>query len=77
MSKTRRRYNERDYYDGDYDSRQEYKNKKQERRFERALRIKSVDDLTVEEGLDPVLDFDNMIDDELLELKDADIQLSK
>ena len=77
MSKTRRRYNERDYYDGGYDSRQEHKNKKQERRFERALRIKSVDDLTVEEGLDPVLDFENMIDEELLELQDANIQLSK
>jgi hypothetical protein len=77
MSKTRRRYNERDYYDGDYDSRQQYKNKSKERRYERALRIKSVDDLTFEEGLDPVLDFDNMTDDELLELKDANIQLSK
>ena len=38
MSKTRRRYNERDYYDGDYDSRQEYKDKSKERRYERALR---------------------------------------
>jgi len=67
MSKTRRRNNERDYYDGDYDSRQEYKNKKQERRYERALRVKSIEDLTSEEGLDPN-DFDH-----LMELRDAHV----
>jgi hypothetical protein len=76
MSKTRRRYNERDYYDGDYDLRQEYKNKKQERRYERALRVKSVEDLTVEEGLSPD-DFDYMLEEELMELQDANVQLSK
>jgi hypothetical protein len=72
MSKTRRRNNERDYYDGDYDSRQEYKNKKQERRYERALRVKSVEDLTVEEGLDPN-DFDYMLEEELMDLQNANV----
>lgn len=76
MSKTRRRNNERDYYDGDYESRQEIRNKKQERRYERALRVKNIDDLTIEEGLDPD-DFDYMLEEELMDLQNADIQLSK
>ena len=76
MSKTRRRNNERDYYDGDYESRQEIRNKKQERRYERALRVKNIDDLTIEEGLDPDW-FDYMVEEELMELQNADVQLSK
>ena len=72
MSKTRRRNNERDYYDGDYESRQEPRNKKLERRYERALRVKSIEDLTVEDGIDPD-DYENMLDEELLELQDAHI----
>ena len=70
MSKTRRRNNERDYYDGDFESRQETKNKKLERRIERALRVGDVEELTVEDGIDPD-DFENMLDEELLELQHA------
>ena len=70
MSKTRRRNNERDYYDGDYESRQEIKNKKMERRYERALRVGDVEELTVEDGIDPD-DYENMLDEELLELQHA------
>lgn len=66
MSKTRRRNNERDYYDGDYESRYEYKDKKKERRYERALRIMNIDELTEEEGLTPD-DFDNIVEDEMLQ----------
>jgi hypothetical protein len=70
MSKTRRRNNERDYYDGDFESRQEIKNKKMERRYERALRVGDVEELTVEDGIDPD-DYENMLDEELLELQHA------
>jgi hypothetical protein len=70
MSKTRRRNNERDYYDGDYESRQETKNKKLERRIERALRVGDIEELTVEDGIDPD-DYENMLDEELLELQNA------
>jgi hypothetical protein len=76
MSKTRRRNNERDYYDGDYESRQETKNKKLERRIDRALRVGDVEELTVEDGIDPDY-FDYMVEEELMELQDADVQLSK
>ena len=76
MSKTRRRNNERDYYDGDYESRQETKNKKLERRIERALRVGDVEELTVEDGMDPDY-FDYMVEEELMELQDADVQFSK
>ena len=76
MSKTRRRNNERDYYDGDYESRQETKNKKLERRIERALRVGDVEELTVEDGIDPDY-FDYMIEEELMDLQNADVQLSK
>lgn len=76
MSKTRRRNNERDYYDGDYESRQETKNKKLERRIERALRVGDIEELTVEDGMDPDY-FDYIVEEELLELQDADVQLSK
>jgi len=76
MSKTRRRNNERDYYDGDYESRQETKNKKLERRIERALRVGDVEQLTVEDGIDPDY-FDYMIEEELMDLQNADVQLSK
>ena len=72
MSKTRRRNNERDYYDGDYESRQEIKNKKMERRYERALRVGDVEELTVEDGIDPD-DYENMLDEELLELQHAQL----
>ena len=76
MSKTRRRNNERDYYDGDYESRQETKNKKLERRIERALRVGDVEQLTVEDGIDPD-DYANWLDEELMDLQNADVQLSK
>jgi hypothetical protein len=76
MSKTRRRNNERDYYDGDYESRQETKNKKLERRIERALRVGDVEELTVEDGMDPDY-FDYMIEEELMDLQNADVQFSK
>ena len=76
MSKTRRRNNERDYYDGDYESRQETKNKKLERRIERALRVGDVEELTVEDGIDPD-DYANWLDEELMDLQNADVQLSK
>lgn len=76
MSKTRRRNNERDYYDGDYESRQETKNKKLERRIERALRVGDIEELTVEDGMDPDY-FDYIVEEELMELQDADVQLSK
>jgi hypothetical protein len=75
MSKTRRRNNERDYYDGDFESRQETKNKKLERRIERALRVGDVEELTDEDGMDPDY-FDYMVEEELMELQNADIQLS-
>jgi hypothetical protein len=76
MSKTRRRNNERDYYDGDYESRQETKNKKLERRIERALRVGDVEELTVEDGIDPDY-FDYMVEEELMDLQNADVQFSK
>jgi len=76
MSKTRRRNNERDYYDGDYESRQETKNKKLERRIERALRVGDIEELTVEDGMDPDY-FDYIVEEELMELQNADVQLSK
>jgi hypothetical protein len=72
MSKTRRRNNERDYYDGDFESRQEIKNKKLERRIERALRVGDVEELTDEDGMDPDY-FDYMVEEELMELQNADI----
>jgi hypothetical protein len=73
MSKTRRKYNGSDDLGFEYQTRQSHKDKRRERRFERALRVKNVDDLTAEEGLDPVLDFENTIDDELLEIKHANV----
>jgi hypothetical protein len=76
MSKTRRRNNERDYYDGDFESRQEIKNKKLERRIERALRVGDIEELTVEDGMDPDY-FDYIVEEELMELQNADVQLSK
>ena len=76
MSKTRRRNNERDYYDGDFESRQEIKNKKLERRIERALRVGDVEELTDEDGMDPDY-FDYIVEEELMELQNADVQLSK
>lgn len=72
MSKTRRRYQDRDYFDGPDDG--EYRtfiDKKSARRFERALRVKNIEDLTNDPGLDPD-DFYNMMEDE-----DANVYVSK
>ena len=41
-----------------------------ERRYERALRVGDVEELTVEDGIDPD-DYENMLDEELLELQHA------
>jgi hypothetical protein len=77
MSKTRRRYQDRDYFDGPDDG--EYRtfiDKKSARRFERALKVKNVEDLIEEPGLDPD-DYANWLDEELMDLQNADIHVSK
>lgn len=68
MSKTRRRYSDFDYFDGEYDVRQDYKDKKRERRYQRALRTKSIDELVHEDGIDPD-DYDNMVEDDLVSME--------
>jgi hypothetical protein len=62
---------DREYSDGNL-SREEHRNKSKERRYERALRVKSIQDLTLEEGMDPD-DYANIVDDELLELQNANV----
>jgi len=77
MSKTRRRYQDRDYFDGpDEGEYRTFIDKKTARRFERALKVKNVEDLIEEPGLDPDF-FDYMVEEELMDLQNANIHVSK
>ena len=75
MSKSKHnKYNDRrldrEYMDGEVDYRKMMP--KKNKRIERALRTMDVEELTVEEGIDPD-DYANWLDEELLEMQHANV----
>jgi hypothetical protein len=79
MKKRRFSLDDRDYMEDEYfiDSRKN-KDKRKERRFDRALRTRDISALTEEEGLDPMDVEDDIWANEIIEgTDDANLQVHK